>query len=486
MTDTDGNIGVEISNNTEKICGLLFDISGQTNFWSQTYPATVANVLKDTVIEFNTMQDAIDAGIIPFDAETDATTNFLHGIPYYHIDHFYKMVGGKGRLFVMFADCSLNFNALIDMQKAAHGVINQFGVWTEQCLWTHIDPSAQSYSVQLIGDLDPIAVNLANNYFAPVVVLLNANTAKVKGATTITYTYDAVSNPSGSPKEQGWYKSDGNDGYVEATETTVASGTTYYTRSVASTTTAYDTTVDLDKIPTCIINKRYVSALLGQGVDSNVQLMQGALSSATPVGNVGAALGILSIASVADNIGWVEQYDVVSLFPDIQLGFGDATLVSGKIANGTSYASLSDAQIDILDDKGYIFLCRYMDYEGHVFFSGDQTCSNGDYRRIALNRVINKSRRGVRKALLKDVNGKIKVDPATGFLSTAQITIFRNTVNDVLKMMVDSNEISGIGSILIPENQNILKNDRLNLSYFLVPIGTSKEIRVDEGLVLKQ
>ena len=28
MTDTDGNIGKEISNNTEKICGLLFDISG--------------------------------------------------------------------------------------------------------------------------------------------------------------------------------------------------------------------------------------------------------------------------------------------------------------------------------------------------------------------------------------------------------------------------------------------------------------------------
>ena len=52
--------------------------------------------------------------------------------------------------------------------------------------------------------------------------------------------------------------------------------------------------------------------------------------------------------------------------------------------------------------------------------------------------------------------------------------------------MANANEISGIGSINIPANQNILKNDRLNLSYFLVPIGLAKEIKVEEGFVLKQ
>ena len=486
MTDTDGNIGREVSNNTEKICGLLFDISGQANFWTQTYPATVANVLKDTVVEFNTMQDAIDAGIIPFNADTDATGNFLHGIPYYHIRHFFEEAGGSGRLFVMFADCSLNFNAIIDMQKAAHGVINQIGVWTEQNLWTHIDPSAPLYGLQLVGDLNTIATTLANDYYAPVSILLNANPTKVKGATTINYSYNAVSNPSGNPAEQGWYKSDGNDGYVEATETTVDGNTTYYTRSVASTTTAYESTVDLNKIPTCIINKRYVTVLLGQGIDSDVQLMQGALGSVTPVGNVGAALGILSVASVAESIGWVEQFDVVSLFSDIELGFGDATLVSGKITNGTSFDSLSKPQIDTLDDKGYVFLCRYEGYEGHVFFSGDQTCSDGDYRRIALNRTINKSRRNVRIALIKYVNAKFKVDPANGQLSPAQITILKDVVREPLKGMENSNEISGIGSINIPADQNILKNDRINLSYFLVPIGVSKGIWVEEGFVLKQ
>ena len=242
----------------------------------------------------------------------------------------------------------------------------------------------------------------------------------------------------------------------------------------------------LDKIPTCIIGKRYVSVLLGQALDNDVHLMQAGLGSKTPVGNVGAALGILSIANVAESIGWVQQYDVVSQFPDIELGFGDAGLTGGVLTNATNYDSLNSSQIDTLDTKGYIFLCRYVGYEGHVFFNCDQTCSDGDYRTIARNRVINKSRRGVRLALLKYVNSPIKVDPATGLLSTTQIAIFRNLVANVLNMMVAANEVSGIGNITIPADQNILQNDRLIISYTLVPIGTAKEIRVTEGLVLKQ
>lgn len=484
MTDTDGNIGKEISNNTEKICGLLFDISKQTNFWTQTYPATVASTFQDTVVEFNTLQDAVDAGIKPFDADTDATSNFLHGIPYYHIKHFFDVAGGSGRLFVMFADCSQNFDSLITMQKAAFGVINQFGVWTEQYLWSHPDASSPSYSVQLVGDLDTEAKTLANDYNAPVSILLNANSAKVKGS-SVEYNYTAVENPTGNPSEQGWYKSDGSDGYVAATETEVANGTTYYTRT-GTTVENPVTTVDLTKIPTCIVNKRYVSVLLGQALDNDVHLMQAALDSKTPVGNVGAALGILSIANVAESIGWVQQYDVVSQFPDIELGFGNSTLTDGVLTNATKYASLNSTQIDTLDTKGYIFLCRYVGYEGHVFFNGDTTCSDGDYRTIARNRVINKSRRGVRLALLKYVNSPIKVDPATGLLSTTQIAIFRNLVSNVLNMMVTANEVSGIGNIVIPADQNILQNDRLMISYTLVPIGTAKEIKVTEGLVLKQ
>ena len=52
--------------------------------------------------------------------------------------------------------------------------------------------------------------------------------------------------------------------------------------------------------------------------------------------------------------------------------------------------------------------------------------------------------------------------------------------------MVKAEEVSGVGAISIPAAQDILKNDTLNFSYTLVPLGTSKGIKVSEGLVLKQ
>lgn len=435
MSDTDGNIGQEVSNSTEKVCGLLFDISHQTNFWTKGPGAALADTLKDNVLELNSLEDAVEAGITAYTGEIgedSVSKDLLYGIPYYHINHFFGLTNGTGRLFIMFADCSANWNALIDMQKAAHGIISQFGVWTEQNLWKKTDPSAETYSIRIVGDLQSVGKALADTYNAPASILLNANSAKVETA-------------------------DGEDAKIVWSQ-----------------------------IPSCVINARYVTVLLGQGLDSDVTAMQASLKSCTPVGTVGAALGCLSQASVAESIGWVQQFDLVNYFPDIEFGFGDATLSENKLTNSTKYSSLSAPQLDSLEELGYVFLVKYSGLEGHVYFSGDTTCSNGDYRTIARNRAINKSRRAVRMALLPYVNSPIKVDPSTGQLSAAQITVFTNLITNILQAMVDAEEISGIGKITIPANQNILKNDTLMIQYTVVPIGTSKTIKVTEGLVLKK
>lgn len=433
MTDTDGNIGVERTNLTEKVCGLLFDISAQSNIWTTGVGATLAAKLKDTVVELNRLEDAEELGLTAFSggaAGDSATTDFLAGIPYYHINHFFKKNSNSGRLFIAFADCSSSWNALIDMQKAAHGVINQFGVWTEQSLWKQASDVAETYTIQIRDNLELVAETMANDYNAPAVILLNANTAKV------------------------------------------------------ATSSSDLATVTWSKIPSCISKARYVSILLGQDSNDEVAAMQTSLESCTPVGNIGAALGCLAASNVAVSIGWVQQHDLIDYFGDIELGFGDSTVVNKALTNPMRYDSLTSIQINQLDDLGYVFLCRYAGLEGHVYFSGDQTCSDGDYRTIGRNRVINKSRRSVRAALLPYVNSPIKVDPATGQLSAAQITVFSNLITDILTAMRDAEEISGIGAVTIPATQNILQNDRLILSYTMVPIGTAKEIRVTEGLVL--
>lgn len=433
MTDQDGNIGREVSNLTEKVCGLLFDISAQADIWTKGPGLTLASSLKDTVVELNCIEDADELGLAAYtgtSAEVGDSNDFLAGIPYYHIKHFFALNNNSGRLFIYFADCSSNWNALVDMQKAAHGMINQFGVWTEQKLWKQTDEAASVYSIQIVGDLQSVAKNLADNYNAPASILLNANTAKVETA-------------SGEKTDVVW-----------------------------------------SMIPSCIIDARYVSVLLGQGLDGDVTAMQCSLESKTPVGNIGAALGCLAKASVAECIGWVQNFDLITQFPDIEFGFGNAVVENNALKNSTKFSSLSATQIDTLDDNGYIFLTRYSGLEGHVYFSGDSTCSNGDYRTISRNRVINKSRRSVRTALLPYVNSPIKVNASNGQLSPAQITVFTNIITDILNAMANAEEISGIGHVTIPATQNILQNDRLIIQYTIVPIGTAKEIRVTEGLVL--
>lgn len=427
MSDTDGNIGTSSTTSTEKVTGLLFDISKQAKFFEEGAGLAVKDKLQGNVIEINSMDDLKELGITAYSGDTEK--DLLFGIPYYHINHFFGIQGSTGRLFIMFADCGVDWNAIEQMQRAAHGMINQLGVWTEQSLWKQTDPEAETYSIDLVTDLQSKAASLADEN-APLSILLCANSA-------------VIATDEESVKK-----------------------------------------VELGKIPTCVINARFVSVLLGQGLDADVSAMQLANQNLTPIGNIGAALGCIASASVQESFAWVNKFNLIGYFPDIEMGFGDVTLNSeSKLTSTLKYSSLNKIQLDDLDDKGYIFLCKYSGLESGVFFSKDQTCSNGDYRTVAKNRTIHKSRRAVRNALLPYVNSPLKVDPSTGYLSSAKITMFQNIVSDILTTMQNNEEISGF-SVTIDKNQNVLKNDTLIIKYSLVPVGVASRIEVVEGLAL--
>lgn len=427
MSDTDGNIGTSSTTSTEKVTGLLFDISKQAKFFEEGAGLAVKDKLQGNVIEINSMDDLKELGITAYSGDTEK--DLLFGIPYYHINHFFGIQGSTGRLFIMFADCGVDWNAIEQMQRVAHGMINQLGVWTEQSLWKQTDPEAETYSIDLVTDLQSKAASLADEN-APLSILLCANSA-------------VIATDEESVKK-----------------------------------------VELGKIPTCVINARFVSVLLGQGLDADVSAMQLANQNLTPIGNIGAALGCIASASVQESFAWVNKFNLIGYFPDIEMGFGDVTLNSeSKLTSTLKYSSLNKIQLDDLDDKGYIFLCKYSGLESGVFFSKDQTCSNGDYRTVARNRTIHKSRRAVRNALLPYVNSPLKVDPSTGYLSSAKITMFQNIVSDILTTMQNNEEISGF-SVTIDKNQNVLKNDTLIIKYSLVPVGVASRIEVVEGLAL--
>ena len=439
IKDVDGNMPSSASPNNEKITGLIFDISLQPDLFVSGYGKNNESKLAQNDVAYITsFKSAIkDFGIIErvetLKAEEN-NVNFLHGIPAYHIREFFRMSGnvdGSGKLYVMFADCSASWDALDIMQRVAGGMINQLGVWTEQPIWL-LNGVEETYNLSLVKSLNDKAVALAQQN-QPLSIVLSAN-----------------------PSNTGSDTTEGKQ-------------------------------INLNKIPSCRCEASRTSVIFGQAKSANVNMMQKRNATNSPVGFLGAVMGSLVKANIQESIAWVKQFNLFSDdFQGIEFGFGDINFTAeGEFVSLNQYESLSPVLLDDLDDKGYIFPIKYAGLENGIYISKDQTCSIGDYRTIASNRTINKSRRGVRAALLPYVNSPLMVNPATGFLAPSKIAAFTEIVNTVLLKMKTAQEISGY-AITIDPNQNVLVDDTLNISYVIVPVGVATKIYVEEGLSLTE
>ena len=437
IKDVDGNIPYNTFSGNEKVTGLLFDTSLQPDLFSAGYGKNNEARLKlNDVAYVTTFKSAVkDFGIIErvtAGEEEEKNLNFMYGIPAYHIREFFRMSGnvdGNGRLYVMSADCSANWDAIDFMQRASGGTINQLGVWTEQPIWK-LSGAEEKYGLNLVKSLNDKGAALAEQN-QPLSIILSANCTNT-GAET-----------------------------------------------------AEGRKIDLQKIPSAICEASRTSVIFGQARNEKVSLMQRRNEHLTPVGFMGAMLGALAKANVQESVAWVKQFNLFSDdFQEIELGFGDVNEASDETLTSTNfYESLSPTLLDDLDDKGYIFPIKYAGKENGIYISKDQTCSSGDYRTIARNRTINKSRRAVRAALLPYVNAPLMVNPTTGFLAPTKITAFKTLIGDVLAKMQAAGEISGY-AVTIDPNQNVLVDDTLRISYVIVPVGVATKIYVEEGLSL--
>lgn len=438
IKDVDGNIPYDTGSSNEKVTGLLFDVSLQPSLFTEGYGKTnEAKLRLGDVCYITSFKSAVsDFGIIEratATEEEEANVNFMHGIPAYHIREFFRMSGnvnGTGKLYVMFADCSTSWDAIEVMQRAAGGMINQLGIWTEQPLWK-ANGAAEKYSLNLVKGLNDVAVSLAE-LNQPLSLVLSAN-----------------------PSNTGTDTTEGRQ-------------------------------IDLNRVPSCICEASRISCIFGQAHHETVTLMQMRNANHTPVGFLGAVMGALAKANVHESIAWVKQFNLFTdHFQEIELGFGDINLDEAEenFLSLNRYESLSPSLLDELDDKGYIFPIKYAGRENGIYISKDQTCSTGDYRTIARNRTINKSRRAVRAALLPYVNSPLMVNPSTGFLAPSKITAFKTLVGDILAKMQAAQEISGY-AVTIDANQNVLVDDTLRISYVIVPVGVAVKIYVEEGLSL--
>lgn len=438
IKDVDGNIPYDTGSSNEKITGLLFDVALQPKLFTEGYGKTNESKLRlGDVAYITSFKSATeDFGIIErvdSTQEEESNVNFMHGIPAYHIREFFRIsgsVGGSGKLYVMFADCSTSWDAIEVMQRTAGGLISQLGIWTEQPLWK-ANGTADKYNLNLVKGLNDVAVTLAGQN-QPLSIILSAN-----------------------PSNTGANTTEGRQ-------------------------------IDLNKIPSCICEASRTSCIFGQAHNETVAIMQMRNANHTPVGFLGAVMGAIAKANVQESIAWVKQFNLFTdNFQEIELGFGDINLDEAEenFLSLNRYESLSPSLLDDLDDKGYMFPIKYAGRENGIYISKDQTCSTGDYRTIARNRTINKSRRAVRAALLPYVNSPLLVNPATGYLAASKITAFKTLIGDILAKMQAAQEISGY-AVTIDATQNVLVNDTLKISYVLVPVGVAVKIYVEEGLSL--
>lgn len=197
-------------------------------------------------------------------------------------------------------------------------------------------------------------------------------------------------------------------------------------------------------------------------------------ASGKSISCLGAALGVVAKAGVADNIGAVEKFNLSNVELDV-LAF----------SNGQLYKSLSDNAITTVHNLGYIFAKKHTDVTGS-YFNDSFTCvaSTSDYAYIENNRVMDKAERGIRAAMIVKLNGKLQVNPTTGRLSEDVIAMYTNVANAPLEAMEKAGELSG-HKVVIDPTQNVLATSKLVLTIQNVPVGVARLIQINIGYTTK-
>jgi hypothetical protein len=198
-------------------------------------------------------------------------------------------------------------------------------------------------------------------------------------------------------------------------------------------------------------------------------------------------LGALAKRRVSDSIGWVERYNVVSIaYPKSMTGEEQKALELDvpALCDGTLISELTPAQLQSINEKGYILLFKHVGYSGTYWNDAFAAIAlTSDYAFLENSEVMDKACRGVYQALLPAVSGPAYVDPDTGNLSESTCKSLEAMAEVPLEQMVRDGELSGY-AVSIDSTQPVLSTSRLQVVIRLVPVGVLREIVVTIGFTL--
>ncbi len=206
------------------------------------------------------------------------------------------------------------------------------------------------------------------------------------------------------------------------------------------------------------------------------------------VGIIGACLGAISKAMVHESIGWVEKQNLVTgTYPKALTGNAVVSRELDVVSfiDGSRLGDFTPAQIQSINDKGYLFPIKHIGYTGSFFNDSYTAVSvDSDYSTIENNRAIDKAQRGVYIKLLPKISGPIYVNPNTGDISEDTLASLEAIGSIPLEQMERDGELSGF-KIFINPDQDVLSTSKLIVTMKIVPVGVLREITVNLGFALK-
>lgn len=233
------------------------------------------------------------------------------------------------------------------------------------------------------------------------------------------------------------------------------------------------------------LNCERLSVCIGQDGAGRGNYLSGVVGK--KVGIVGACLGAISRAKVHESIAWVEKQNLVTeAYPKALTG---NVIVARELdvtafIDGTLLGDLTPAQIQSINDKGYIFPIKHIGYTGTFFNdSFSATALDNDFSTIENNRTMDKAQRGVYVKLLPKISGPIYINPDTGEISSDTIASLEAIGSIPLEQMERDGELSGF-KIFINPNQDVLSTSKLTVTLKIVPVGVLREISVNLGFAL--
>ncbi len=227
---------------------------------------------------------------------------------------------------------------------------------------------------------------------------------------------------------------------------------------ISETRNMADTDLSLDAYVQALLTEREgIANYLIQVVSARVEFtrMDGTVND---INFASVACGLYSRARVSQSIGEVQSFAIQ----------GITKLLPEGIEN----------HIDTLDAAKFLTVRQYSGIEGYYVNQARMMAPDGsDYQYAEYVRTMIKLVKQVRIAALSELQKEIDLsDQETSLTVIAEIV---STPLDIAAK--DTKEISS-GRIIIPEGQDILATETINLTIKFIPKGISREFKIDIGI----